>query len=71
MKNVIPLLQTRFGTEEVDGTFVSDEEIRCVSPPHAEGDVIVEIRPTADGRFTSDKVKQSLRTLFLVYFPLV
>lgn len=46
----------RFGTEAVDGTWMSDEKIRCVSPAQSEGIVEVEIKTSADESFTSNKV---------------
>ena len=49
------LLACRFGSVLVDASFVSSDEVRCVSPMGIEGGVRLEVRGP-DGGFTSNGV---------------
>ena len=49
-------ITSRFGSNVVAGTWVSKTEIQCSSPEHAEGNVYVEIAPSARDPYSNDRV---------------
>ena len=49
-------ITSRFGSNVVAGTWVSKTEVQCSSPEHAEGNVYVEISPSAQDSYSNDRV---------------
>ena len=49
-------ITSRFGSNVVAGTWVSKTEVQCSSPEHAEGNVYVEIAPSARDPYSNDRV---------------
>ncbi|XP_013386073.1 uncharacterized protein LOC106155684 isoform X2 [Lingula anatina] len=46
----------RFGSIEVDGTWLTEEEVTCVAPRQAPATILVSIRPRAGDSYSTDMV---------------